>query len=167
MVGDLLTPHAIEPYGPFCFDHRWMLERREEIRRRGPLGRRLEATYEFNELLLENAVVSEQPARGLGLIEDGFNSLGPDSSGPVSGHLAFNAVCVLAALGRFDEALAAAYAMARHGYGLLARFDLAAVAERMPWWTALMRQNDWLGPLSATEPYQRFLQTEVASPPFR
>jgi hypothetical protein len=166
MVRDLLNHHAIEPYGPFCFDHRWMLERQEEILRRGPLDRRLEATYEFNELLLENALVIEQPARGLALIEDGFNSLGPDSSGPVSGHLAFNAVCVLAALGRFDEALAAAYAMARHGYGLLARFDLAAVAERMPWWTALMRQNKWLGPLAATEAYQSFLQNEVASRPF-
>jgi hypothetical protein len=31
----------------------------------------------------------------------------------------------------------------------LIRFDIDA-AQTMPWWTELMRQNDWLEPLAAT-----------------
>jgi hypothetical protein len=160
-VQAVLQHPAVASHGPFCFDHTWVLDRQGEVLRLGPLNRQLEETYEFYELFVENALVIEQPSRALPVIDDGVDLLDATVSSTTSGHFGFDAACVFAALGRFDEALTIARRIARSGYELMIRFDIDA-AQTMPWWTDLMRQNDWLEPLAATEAYQQFIQEERA-----
>jgi hypothetical protein len=163
LLRDLLEHPAARFHGPFRFDHAWVLDRQEEIRRLGPLDAQLEEVSEFDELFLANALVLGQPARALPLIEERLGV--PAVFGrSIERDFEFNALCVLAALGRHDEAVTAAYALARHGYRNLWRFDPAA-AERM-WWTKATGRNEWTGPLTTLPVYQDFLRDEVIREPF-
>ena len=155
---DLLTHPRIGVYGPFRFSRDWLLDRQLEIINAGPLDRTLEEVYRFEELFICNALLTGQAERALPLIESRGEAYEP-ASDTSSGHLEFNAVCALAALGQFDKALALARSIVRQGYSLKWRFDLE-YAPKMAW-TQEMRQNEWLGPLSKTDAYQRFLKEEI------
>jgi len=168
VVSAILSHPAIIAYGPFCIERGWLLERQVEILRAAPLDRIREDIYRFEELFILNALLTEQPERALPLIESrgllGDTPALQSVSDTASGHLEFNAVCVLATLGRFGEALALARAMVRSGYSLLWRFSLEG-AKRMAW-TQDMRQNEWLGSLSETLEYQTFFNEYVRGGPF-
>jgi hypothetical protein len=153
----LLQHPAITPYGPFCYDHNWVLDRQEDVLRLGPLNHQIQETYQFYELFLENTLVIEQPARALSIIGRCEELLDATVNDTTSGHFGFDAVCVFAALGRFDEAMTLARRIVRNGYKLPARFDFEVIP-LPPIWNEVTRQNDWLRPLAATEPYQQFLQ---------
>ena len=153
---------AAAAFGPFRYEPAWLLARQEAILASGTLDGRLEATRHFLQLFTGLALRLGAPARALPVVAalgDGYVTVG-DTRG---GHLEFNAVCVLAALGRLDEAMARARSLVRHGYRLRWRFDLA-VAARMAW-TQTSGQNRWLAPLAATAAYQRFLADEVRHEP--
>jgi len=155
------------PFGPFFYDAAWALRQQEAVEARDAghpvLDRRRETVRQFEALFLQNALVCGEPARALPLMDRRL----PDYlEGPIADgeHFGFNAGCVLAGLGRYDEALAVARAQARRGYGLMWRYNLAGAA-RMAW-TQAMRQNEYLGPLAETDAYRSFLRDEViAAPP--
>jgi hypothetical protein len=163
-VRSLLTHPAIAAYGPFCIERGWLLERQADVLRSAALDRSRDDVYDFEELFILNALLTEQPERALPLIE----SRGLSGDTPVAfvgdkRHLEFNAVCVLSTLGRFDEALALARLMVRSGYSLRWRFNLETTGKD---WTQSTRQNEWLGPLSQTPAYQTFLKEYVRHEPF-
>ncbi len=116
----LLSHPAMEAYGPFSIERNWLLDRQDEILANFKPDRYLESTYDFDECLVLNALLTEQPGRALPVLER-RGLLGSQASIELanSGHLEFNAVCVLATLGRFDAALALARAMVQQGYCLV------------------------------------------------
>ncbi len=119
----------------------------------------LNRVVNFDELLFDNALLTEQPQRGLFVLgPDGK----PDAAFLARAHLdnlGFNAVCMLAALGRNDAALKLARHIVRRGYHHRSRFNLEAAAKRD--WTQRMRQNEWLAALAATPDYQAFLASDI------
>jgi hypothetical protein len=158
-VAAMLAHPAASASGPWAFDRAWLLEQQEQIRAIAPLDGRLERSVEFDQLLLENALLIEQPERGLPAF--GLNGI-PDAEFLTRAHLkhlGFNAVCVLAALKRDDEAIALARHISRRGYGLRWRFKLEQAAETP--WTQAMRQNEWLAALSETPDYKAFLASDI------
>jgi hypothetical protein len=158
VVTALLEHPRIGVYGPFGIERHWLLDRQEEVLRAALLDRTLEETYSFEELFILNALLTGQPARALPVIE-ARGLIHAATCDPSRGNLEFNATCVLAALGRNDEALALARALVRHGYGLRWRFNLD-IAKTMAW-TQAMHQNEWLGPLAQTPAYRAFVEEEV------
>ncbi|WP_412066648.1 hypothetical protein [Rhizobium sp. SYY.PMSO] len=161
----LLSHPAMEAYGPFSIERNWLLDRQDEILANFKPDRYLGSTYDFDECLVLNALLTEQPGRALPVLER-RGLLGPQESIELanSGHLEFNAVCVLATLGRFDEALALARAMVQQGYYTTWRFDLESARQMA--WTQDTRQNEWLAPLAETPAYQTFLDVYVRRQPF-
>jgi hypothetical protein len=159
----LIAHPAATSYGPFRFNRAWVLDLQSTVLQSGALDRRLEPVRDFEQIFVENALRSRQPERALPLVEglrEGYVSVGNTRGG----HLEFNCICVLATLGRFEDALRRARGMMRHSDRLRWRFDLAA-GERMPW-TRAMGQAEWLGPLSQTQAYQTFVREEVEHTPF-
>jgi hypothetical protein len=158
-VAQVLSHLRAADFGPYQFDRGWMLEHQEAVRALGPLEKHRQSVVDFDQLFLENALLVEQPERGLqilgphGQLDDAFLARAHLE------HLGFNAVCLLAALGRNEEALALARHMVRRGYGQKWRFNLKSAAD-MPW-TQKMRQNVWLAAISKTPEYEVFLETHV------
>ncbi|MGU3494036.1 hypothetical protein ACLBXM_08340 [Xanthobacteraceae bacterium A53D] len=146
------------PYGPFDYEPGWALDQQLRLMGEADLDRRLASVRKFDALVLENALRAEQPARALPFLEARLPEIRTEAIED-SSHFGFNAVCVLAALGRDGEAMQLAHDLARRGYDLMWRFDLERAAEMA--WTQEMRQNEWLGPLSQTPAYADFLRTEV------
>jgi len=159
----LMCHPRMADYQPFALDLAWILDRQEKILTFSATDRRQQRVYEFEARYLEHALLLEQPARALPVIEARFRN-GDRELDATCGHFWFNAVCVLAALGRFDDALASARALVRNGYDLPWRFRLEVAAEMK--WTQDMRQNDWLGALAATPAYQAFLREDILGEPF-
>jgi hypothetical protein len=159
VVAGILSHSRTKDFGPFHYDRAWVLEKQEVTRALGPLDGHRQRVVDFDQLFLENALMVEQPERGLPILgPDGQ----PDDTFLGRAHLerlGFNAVCLLAALGRNDDALALARHMIRRGYDQQWRFILKSAAE-MPW-TQKMRQNDWLAAISETLEYKTFLETHV------
>eukprot|EP01031_Cornospumella_fuschlensis_P005974 gene5974-7426_t len=75
LVAELADLPAAAAYGPFRFDPATVLERQEEALRLGPLDWLQEQIQSFEALLLENALLSEQPACGLPLIDARLEAL--------------------------------------------------------------------------------------------
>lgn len=162
LVADLLAHPNAARFGGLDIAPAWLLDRQERIAALGPMDWTRERVQEFQALQIESALCAEEPERALPLIEERL----PDylaGAAPGDSHFEFDAICVFAALGRFDEALVTARALVRRGYGLAWRFNLASAAEMG--WTQEMRQNEWLGPLAETEPYRRFMHEEVERTP--
>ncbi|TWT08624.1 hypothetical protein [Reyranella sp. CPCC 100927] len=138
-----------------------LLERGEAILGLGPLDRRLERVQAFHAGFVAIALVADAAGRVLPLVEA---ELPAYLAAPTidNSHFEFNAICVLAATGRDAQALEAARALARRGYGQAWRFNLAT-AETMGW-TQEMRQNEWLGHLATTPQYATFLRAYVIRP---
>lgn len=161
-LAPILAHPAIDFYGPFSIERDWLLDRQDEILAGFKPDRNLIQTYDFEEFLIFNALLTEQPRRALPVIES-RGLLGPLDVATVGscgrGHLEFNAVCVLAALGRFDEALSLARAMVQYGYGTIWRFDLENASNMA--WTQDTRQNEWLAALAQTPAYHAFLDDYV------
>lgn len=161
-LAPILAHPAIDFYGPFSIERDWLLDRQDEILAGFKPDRNLIQTYDFEEFLIFNALLTEQPRRALPVIES-RGLLGPLDVAAVGscgcGHLEFNAVCVLAALGRFDEALSLARAMVQYGYGTIWRFDQENASKMA--WTQDTRQNEWLGALAQTPAYHAFLDDYV------
>ncbi len=164
IFGDLAVAHvlahpAAPPFGPFRYDRAWVLGQQEAIRALGTMNGSLERVVEFDQLYLENALLIEQPARGLPILGPGGTPDAAFLARAHHNHLGFNAVCVLAALKRHDDALTLARHMVRRGYSLRWRFNLETAAKMD--WTQRMRQNEWLAALSQTPAYQAFLAMHV------
>ena len=117
----------------------------------------------FEQIFVGNALLARKPERALPLVEalgEAYVAVGNTRGG----HLEFNGICVLATLGRFEDALRRARGLLRHTDRLRWRFDLAAGEARA--WTRETGQGAWLGPLSRTPEYQDFLREEVLHEPF-
>src|SRR5262245_23550794 len=145
VVSPLLGHPAIAAYCPFGIDRGWLLERQEEVLRSAALDRVRRKIYRFEELFLPNALRTGPPERAMPVIERrGLSGGSPLAAVGDSAcdDLEFYAVCVLATLGRFDEALALARALVTSGYYRWWRFNLDAAKDAD--WT------QWLGPLSET-----------------
>lgn len=154
----LAHPRAHE-YGPFRYDRAWVLEHQEAARALGPMDGRLQRVVDFDQMFLESALMIGQPERGLSIL--GPNGQ-PDDAFLARAHLehlGFNAVCLLAALGRNGEALKLARHIVRRGYRLRWRFDLKAAAGMG--WTQEMRQNEWLAELAGTPDYKAFCASDI------
>ena len=67
-VAAVLAHPAAAACGPWPFDRAWLLDQQEAIRDLEPMNGLLERTVEFEQLLLENALLIEQPARGLPIL---------------------------------------------------------------------------------------------------
>lgn len=163
LVAELADLPAAAAYGPFRFDPATILDRQEEALRLGPMDWLLEHIQAFEALLLENALLSEQPARGLPLIDVRLEAL---LTGPVGDdhHFVFNAICILSTLGQLERALDAARRLVRRGYGLPWRFRTDRADVRPSDWTRQMRQDEWLAPLHALPAYESFLDEEIRPP---
>jgi hypothetical protein len=150
---------AVAGFGPFHYDRAWLLDQQEKVRDIGPLDDRLESVVEFDMLSLENALLLEQPLRGRPIIEE----LGRLSEAFLARahleHLGFNAVCLLAALERNNDAMALARHIVRRGYSQKWRFNLESAKQRP--WIQKTRQNDWLVSLSEMPEYQAFLASDI------
>ncbi len=164
LVAELADLPAAAAYGPFRFDPATILDRQEAAMRLGPLDWLREQIQAFEALLLENALLSEQPARGLPLIDARLEAL---LTGPVGDdhHFVFNAICILSTLGQLDRALDAARRLVRRGYGLPWRFRIDRADLSPKDWTKQMRQDAWLAPLQALPAYAAFFDSEIRSPP--
>lgn len=160
-VAALMAHPGTGDYGPFRIGPAWLLSRYEQTSALGPLDHRLAEVQTFHAGLVESALLAEAPRRAMPLIEQELHwylaSAAIDTS-----HFEFNAICVLAVLGRFDEALAAARQLVRRGYHLMWRFSLESARQMA--WTQEMRQNEWLEALARTPDYQRFLTEDLPGP---
>lgn len=162
LVADLLAHPNAARFGGLDVAPAWLLKRQERIASLGEMDWTRARVQKFQALQIENALCAEVPARALPLIAERLSDyLGGRAQG--DSHFEFNAICVFAALGRFDEALATARTLVRRGYQLAWRFSLAAAAGMS--WTQEMRQNEWLGPLAGTEAYERFMREEIERAP--
>lgn len=163
LVAELADLPAAAAFGPFRFDPATILDRQEEALRLGPLDWLLEHIQSFEALLLENALLSEQPERGLPLIDARLEAL---LTGPVGDdhHFVFNAICILSTLGQLERALDAARRLVRRGYGLPWRFSIERADVRPGDWTKQMRQDEWLAPLHALPAYEAFLDEDIRAP---
>ena len=167
ILAPILAHPGIAAYGPFSIERGWLLDRRDATLASFKPDRNLERTSLFDELFILNALLSEQPERALAVIEKRGLLSAPEivAVGDTSrGHLEFNAACVLAVLGRFEEALSRPY----HGaprYYTFWRFDLERAREMA--WTQDMRQNEWLAFLAQTPAYRIFLDDYIRRRPFR
>ena len=118
ILAPILAHPGIAAYGPFSIERGWLLDRRDATLASFKPDRNLERTSLFDELFILNALLSEQPERALAVIEKRGLLSAPEivAVGDTSrGHLEFNAACVLAVLGRFEEALSLARTMVRRG----------------------------------------------------
>ncbi|UHS58784.1 hypothetical protein [Agrobacterium vaccinii] len=161
LVAELLAHPRTEDYGPFEIGPGWLLERHEQAIALGELDHRLDTVQTFHAGYVKSALLAEAPRRAMPLIEQELEWY---LSCPVidTSHFEFNAICALAALGRFDEALSSAKRLVRRGYHLPWRFSLES-AQRMAW-TQEMRQNEWLAGLAQTPAYKRFLEEDLPGP---
>ncbi|AOF92360.1 hypothetical protein [Sinorhizobium sp. RAC02] len=161
LVSQLLAHPKAASYGPFHIDVAWLLDRHEHALGLGELDHRLVDVQKFHAGYVQSALLAEAPQRAMPLIEQELEWY---LSCPVldTSHFEFNAICTLATLGQFDEALSSAKRLVRRGYHLPWRFSLE-IAERMAW-TQAMRQNDWLAELAETPAYQRFLMEDSPGP---
>jgi len=160
VVGPLLRHRAISRYDPFGIDCHWLLERQEEVLQAAALDRSLRKVYDFEELFLLNALRTKQPERAMPIIEGRGLSGGLPLAAVVDSacdSLELYAVCVLAAVGRFDEALALARALVASGYNGLSAFEVDVAGATI---------NESLGPLSKTPAYQAFREQELRKDPF-
>lgn len=158
-VAHVLSHPRAGNFGPFQYDRAWLLGQQECALGLGPMQGYLQRAVDFDELFLENALMVEQPERGLCIL--GPNGQ-PDKAFLARAHLehlGFNAVCLLAALGRNDDALALARHIVRRGYSQRWRFKLQAAVDKP--WTQKMRQNEWLAALSETQAYKAFLASDI------
>jgi hypothetical protein len=158
-VAGLLAHPQINTFGPFKYDRAWILAQQESIRGLGSMEGQRQRVVDFDQIFLENALMVEQPERGLPIL--GPNGQ-PDGALLARAHLedlGFNAVCLLAALGRNDDALTLARHMIRRGFDQQWRFKLKYAAEKP--WIQKMRQNDWLAAISETPEYKTFLEGHV------
>ncbi len=139
----------------------WLLDRHEQVMALGDMDHALAEVQDFHAGFVECALMAEQPSRAVPLIE---RELPWYLSCPVLGisHFEFDAICVLATLGRFDEAMLAARQLLRRGYDLAWRFNLDSAANMS--WTQDMRQNEWLADLARTPAYQHFLANDLPGP---
>ncbi|GGF59487.1 hypothetical protein GCM10007301_19040 [Azorhizobium oxalatiphilum] len=165
-AGDaLFAAAAADPrlsgFGPFCYDRRWIMERQLSIAESPELDRRYSLVRKFDAQLLEMALLAKLPERAASFLDARLPAY-RDSPVEDGHNFGFDAVCLLAVLGRHEEALALARHLARTGYDLMWRFDLVG-AESMAW-TQDMRQNEWLGALAATPAYEAFLREELKVP---
>lgn len=146
---------------PFRIDWPWLLSRHEQVLALGPLDHRLDEVQTLHAGLVQSALLAEVPQRAMPLIEQELdwylNNPAIDTS-----HFEFNAICVLAVLGRHDEALASARQLVRRGYHLPWRFRLSSAKDMA--WTQAMRQNEWLAGLAQTAAYQRFVEEDLPGP---
>ncbi|CDZ64310.1 Hypothetical protein NGAL_HAMBI2566_59890 [Neorhizobium galegae bv. orientalis] len=161
LMAELLAHPKAESYGPFEIGPSWLLDRHEQAMALGEPDHRLADVQKFHAGYVEGALLAEAPQRAMPLIEQELEWY---LSCPVvdTSHFEFNAICALAALGRFDEALSSAKQLVRRGYHLPWRFSLES-AQRMAW-TQHMRQNEWLAKLAETPAYQRFLEEDLPAP---
>jgi hypothetical protein len=157
-LADLLPALEAAGFGPFHIDWDWLLARQEQLVAVADLDHRLETVQVFHAHMVEAALRIEQPERVLPLIGRELDWYLGASVIDVS-HFEFNAICVLAAIGRHEEALAAARKLVRRGYHLHWRFNLGSAAEMK--WTQEMRQNEWLAELAATPEYAEFLAQDL------
>jgi hypothetical protein len=163
-IDSLLSHAKIRRYGPFDFDRRWVLDRQQEIMPAARYDRALEESREFEALFVENALITKQPSRALPFIETFAGRFARDQIADEQTEVAkiklgereFGAVCAFAALGRFDDALVLARAIARRGYGRNYRFFKPE------------KEQTWIGesqqPMVQTAEYQAFL-AEIAEGP--
>lgn len=152
LVAGLVQHPKAAAHGPFDLDPGWLLDRQAHALALGPLDHRREQVQAFEAQFLDNALAAAEPARALPLVEARLG-LYLDPAVPGRGEFGFLATCVLAALRRGDEAIAAARALARRGYHLLWRFDLDNAAS--------LRWRQWLGSLVELPAYQAFLREDV------
>lgn len=145
-------------YGPFRIEPAWLLDRHEQTLASGPLDHRLQDVQTFHAGLVESALLAEMPQRAMPLIEQELEWYLSCEVLDTS-HFEFNAICALAVLGRFEEALTAARRLVRRGYHLAWRFNLDGAREMA--WTQEMRQNEWLAGLAETPEYQQFLENDL------
>lgn len=164
LVAALLAHPKAAHLGALDVSPAWMMERQEQAMALGPMDQRLARIQDFQALLLESALLAERPERVEAFV-DATLPLYMRAKSIDTSHFEFNAICVLAALGRLDEALANARELVRRGYALPWRFDLERAKEMG--WTQDMRQNEWLGPLAATAAYQDFVRIDIIRRPAR
>lgn len=160
-AGRLLAHSASAAYGPFHVTAEWMLPRYARTSALGPLDHRLDEVQRFHAGYAQCALLAERPEEAMPLIEAELEWY-LASPGLGDSHFEFNAICVLAALGRFDQALNYAARLVRRGYQLAWRFSLES-ARKMQW-TQNMRQNEWLAALAETSAYRFFLETYLPGP---
>lgn len=158
LVSDLPAHPNARRDGPFHIDPAWLLDRHERATGLGALDRTLAEVQEFYAGYVETALLAEMPERALPLIEGELEWYLSCSVIDTS-HFGFNAICVLATLGRFEEALSSAKRLVRRGYHLAWRFSLDSA--RGMAWTQKMRQNEWLAKLAETPAYKRFLDEDL------
>ncbi|WP_454725418.1 MULTISPECIES: hypothetical protein [Cupriavidus] len=157
-VVSLMAHPKADRYGPFRIESIWLLDRYEQALSLGELDHRLDEVQQFHGGFVRNALLAETPKRALPLIEQELPWYLTSEVMDYS-HFEFNAICVLAALGCFEEAMAGARQLVRRGYKLSWRFHLESAQEMA--WTQEMRQNEWLGALARTPDYQRFLKEDM------
>ena len=163
-VDSLLSHAKIGRYGPFDFERRWVLDRQHEIIQAARYDRALEESYRFDALFVENALITKQASRALAFIESmterfAHDQIADDLTEVAKiklGEREFGAVCALAALGRFDDALVLARAIVTRGYSRNYRFFKPE------------KEKTWIGeslqPIVQTAEYQTFL-AEIAEGP--
>lgn len=161
LTSALIAHPKASDYGPFRIAPAWLLDRYEQVLAMAPLDHRLAEVQTCHAGLAESALLAEKPQRAMPLIAQELDWYLTCSVIDTS-HFEFNAICILAELGRFEEALRAARRLVRRGYHLAWRFELDT-AQRMVW-TQEMRQNEWLSNLAATADYQRFLKEDLPGP---
>jgi len=157
----LLRHSKAADYGPFCIERAWLLGRYQQVLTLGSADHRLAEVQRFHAGLVENALLAEEPADAMPLIEQELDWYLSCEIIDTS-HFEFNAVCVLAVLGRFEEALTAARRLVRRGYHLSWRFSLEKAREMA--WTQDMRQNEWLTKIAETPEYRNFLDDDLPAP---
>jgi hypothetical protein len=152
-------------YGPFHYEPAWVLDRQEKVRAMAQVDVRQQRIVFFDQLLLENALFAEAPERGLVLV--GTEELNADfmARAHLGLNLGFNGVCVLAALGRSDDAMTLVRHIIRRGYNPGWRFDLEGLKRGKPFHDT--RQNEWLGELAKTDAYRRFVEEDIRYVPIK
>jgi hypothetical protein len=147
-VAQLVAHPGAATFGPFERDRVWLLDRQLRVWRAG-LDSELSQTNAFLESIVENALLAGRAADTLPIVES-MASPNFASRGDLAGHVEFNAMCVLAVLGRHDDAIRLARKMLRAGYSLRWRVDPHPTA---PAWIWDMGQNRWLADIAATPAY--------------
>lgn len=161
VVGDLLRDDTLAQVARLDMGVDWLLDRQLDARSMltAPDFSR-ERFVDFDETLLATAIAADRFA-DVEVIVDAHLAAGDRLESLPDTHLGFNAFCVLAALGRHDDALALAKRMMRQGYAQGWRFQDGA--GKIHDWVRLMGQEKCMSGLIAMPAYIRFLESCVKS----